>query len=168
MAKLTDQVGVASHTLDGLSQAAGKFGTAITDAFAKGAVQGKSFDQVLQSVGLKLLNLAAKSAVADLGSVFSASGQSMFGDVTPFANGGIVAAPSYFPTSGGTALAGEAGPEAIMPLARGPDGKLGLRGQGGSTVHVTIQAQDAESFKRSEAQVAAALARAVQRGRRAM
>ena len=55
-----------------------------------------------------------------------------------------------------------------MPLSRGADGKLGLAGQGGSNVHVTINAQDAESFKRSEAQVAAALARAVQRGRRAM
>ena len=168
MAKMTDQFGAVSNTLDGLNQAAGKFGTAITDAFSKGAMQGKSFDQVLQSVGLKLLNLAAQSAVTDVGSVFSASGQSLLGDVTPFANGGIVAAPSYFPTSGGTALAGEAGPEAIMPLARGPDGKLGLRGQGGSTVHVTINAQDADSFKRSEAQVAAALARAVQRGRRSM
>ena len=55
-----------------------------------------------------------------------------------------------------------------MPLTRGADGKLGLAGQGNSTVHVTINTQDAESFKRSEAQVAAALARAVQRGRRAM
>ena len=56
-----------------------------------------------------------------------------------------------------------------MPLARGPDGKLGVRsGSGGATsVTVNISTPDAESFRRSEAQVSAALARAVGRGRRA-
>ncbi len=39
---------------------------------------------------------------------------------------GVVAAPTYFPMAGGAGLMGEAGPEAIMPLARGPDGKLGV------------------------------------------
>ncbi len=32
---------------------------------------------------------------------------------------------------GGVGLAGEAGPEAIMRLARGPDGRLGVSGNGG-------------------------------------
>jgi phage-related minor tail protein len=70
----------------------------------------------------------------------------------------------------GLGLMGEAGPEAVMPLARGPDGRLGVRtGQGGTapTINVTIQAADLDSFKRSEAQVSASLARAVARGRRA-
>ena len=151
-----------------MNQAASSFGTAISEAFSKGVVQGKSFDDVLQSVGAKLLDLAAKAAVPNLGANLSSGTQNLFGGITPFADGGVIAAPSYFPTSGGTALAGEAGPEAIMPLMRGADGKLGLAGQGASTIHVTINAQDVESFKRSEAQVAAALARAVQRGRRAM
>jgi phage-related minor tail protein len=168
MTRSTSTLGTASSSLDSLNQAAGSFGTAISDAFAKGAAQGKSFDQVVQSVGAKLLDLAAKSAVPDLGAMFSGASQNVFSSVMPFADGGVIAAPSYFPTGGGNALVGEAGPEAIMPLSRGADGKLGLAGQGGSTVHVTINAQDAESFKRSEAQVAAALARAVQRGRRAM
>ncbi len=63
---------------------------------------------------------------------------------------------------------GEAGAEAIMPLARGSDGKLGVRGGGGTTVNVSINATDAASFMRSEAQVSAALARAVARGKRAL
>jgi phage-related minor tail protein len=65
---------------------------------------------------------------------------------------------------------GEAGAEAIMPLARGPDGRLGVSAGGGAPTLVTVNiaTPDAESFKRSEAQVSAALARAVARGRRAL
>ena len=45
--------------------------------------------------------------------------------MTPFANGGIVNSPTLFPLRGGAGLMGEAGAEAIMPLARGGDGKAG-------------------------------------------
>jgi phage-related minor tail protein len=59
-----------------------------------------------------------------------------------------------------------------MPLARGPDGRLGVRaaGAGAGPVQVTVNiaTPDAESFRRSEAQVAAALARAVARGQRGL
>jgi len=49
------------------------------------------------------------------------------GNVIPFASGGVVGSPTNFAMSGGrTGLMGEAGPEAIMPLKRGPDGKLGV------------------------------------------
>ena len=59
------------------------------------------------------------------------------GRVTPFANGGVVASPTYFPMAGGnTGLMGEAGPEAIMPLKRGKDGKLGVQAEGGGTTIV--------------------------------
>jgi phage-related minor tail protein len=48
------------------------------------------------------------------------------------------------------ALFGEAGPEAIMPLKRGPDGSLGVRtsghsGGGNVTQHITIDARGADS-----------------------
>lgn len=50
--------------------------------------------------------------------------------IQPFANGGIVTKPTFFKyAKGGTmqnGLMGEAGPEAIMPLKRGADGKLGV------------------------------------------
>jgi exonuclease VII small subunit len=54
--------------------------------------------------------------------------------MTPFANGGIVNGPTIFPMANGAGLMGEAGPEAIMPLKRGADGKLGVSGGGGNTV----------------------------------
>jgi len=86
-----------------------------------------------------------------------------------FAKGGVVASPTYFPLSGGLGLMGEAGAEAIMPLARGPDGRLGVSGGGAPvTVNIAIQTPDAQSFRKSEAHVAATLARAVGRGRRGL
>ncbi|CAN0583332.1 unnamed protein product, partial [Ectocarpus sp. 12 AP-2014] len=63
----------------------------------------------------------------------------------------------------GMGMMGEAGPEAIMPLSRGPDGKLGVRGGGGDTVNVVmnIQTPDAQSFQRSQGQIAARMSRAL-------
>lgn len=95
------------------------------------------------------------------------------GRVRPFAAGGVVAAPTYFPLAGaqGTGLMGEAGPEAILPLRRGSDGRLGVAAAGAErpvAVTVNIATPDIEGFRRSEAQVAARLARAVARGRRAL
>ncbi|MCV6587116.1 MAG: phage tail tape measure protein [Marinibacterium sp.] len=92
------------------------------------------------------------------------------GRVTPFASGGVVTGPVSFPMRGGRGLMGEAGPEAIMPLARGPDGKLGVRaaagGGGGATVVMNISTPDAQSFQRSQGQIAAQLSRALSRGNR--
>jgi lambda family phage tail tape measure protein len=45
-----------------------------------------------------------------------------------FARGGAMA----------TGVMGEAGPEAIMPLKRGADGRLGVSGGGGGPVNVTV------------------------------
>lgn len=50
------------------------------------------------------------------------------GNIVPFATGGIVHSPTLFPMAKGTGLMGEAGPEAIIPLKRGRDGKLGVSG----------------------------------------
>ncbi|MBN9018454.1 MAG: phage tail tape measure protein [Rhizobiales bacterium] len=54
------------------------------------------------------------------------------GRVTPFARGGIVSSPTLFPMANGAGLMGEAGPEAVMPLARASNGKLGVRAGSGS------------------------------------
>ncbi|MEM1375870.1 MAG: hypothetical protein AAGG69_00630 [Pseudomonadota bacterium] len=49
------------------------------------------------------------------------------GAVVPFAQGGVVSSPTMFPMAGSlTGLMGEAGPEAIMPLSRTADGRLGV------------------------------------------
>ena len=90
------------------------------------------------------------------------------GNVMPFADGGVVKSPLLFPLGGGLGLAGEAGPEAILPLARDAEGRLGVRGGAAPSVHVTVNiaTPDIEGFRRSQSQVAAALARAIARGQR--
>jgi phage-related minor tail protein len=57
-----------------------------------------------------------------------AKGGAFEGGVQKFAYGGVVSSPTNFGMAGGRlGLMGEAGPEAILPLHRGPDGKLGVR-----------------------------------------
>lgn len=63
-------------------------------------------------------------------------------EVTAFARGGVVAGPTVFPFANGIGLMGEAGPEAIMPLARGPGGRLGV------TLSEGMKPQAAESSTR--------------------
>jgi len=129
------------------------------DAALKPVTSGLSdaFTGVLGGLGS---SLASGFAFAD-GAAFSS------GRVRAFARGGVVTGPTSFPMRGGTGLMGEAGPEAIMPLTRGPDGKLGVAARGGSSapqITVNIAAQDVKSFQRSRGQIAAQLARAVRQG----
>lgn len=89
--------------------------------------------------------------------------------VMPFAHGGIVTQPTTFPMRGATGLMGEAGPEAIMPLARGPDGRLGVSSGGAQrpvTVVMNISTPDVQGFQRSQSQIAAQALRALARGQR--
>ena len=97
------------------------------------------------------------------GGVFSQS------RVMPFAQGGIVSQPTTFPMRGATGLMGEAGPEAIMPLSRGPDGRLGISSGGQQrpvTVVMNISTPDVQGFHRSQSQIAAQALRALSRGQR--
>lgn len=78
------------------------------------------------------------------GNVFSG------GRVVPFARGGIVNRPTLFPMARGAGLMGEAGPEAIMPLKRGADGKLGVAGGGSANVVVNNYSGEPASAKRQQ------------------
>lgn len=173
-----------ARQLETLDRLAERFGRSISAALASGASGGRELSGVLDRVGTSLtstLGRLGSSGLGDvLGTALRTAGQSLseavslgsFGGVQPFAAGGVVSAPTFFPLGRGLGLAGEAGPEAILPLARGADGRLGIRSQGShgapAPVTVNISTPDADSFRRSEAQVSAALARAVARGRRAL
>ncbi|MBS3981097.1 MAG: phage tail tape measure protein [Rhodobacteraceae bacterium] len=102
------------------------------------------------------------------GMPFANGGAFSQGRVMPFAKGGVVSSPTGFPMRGGMGLMGEAGPEAIMPLTRGPDGRLGVQAGGGRAVNVVmnITTPDIQGFQRSQSQVAAQVSRALARGQR--
>lgn len=120
----------------------------------------KGADSLRQALSNVLSNLAAMLANAAFTQLFKSAGGGFLGSLgsfarwlipsangnvfqggglVPFANGGVVSSPVMFPMTGGrTGLMGEAGPEAIMPLKRGSDGKLGVAAQS-SRVEVVVQ-----------------------------
>jgi lambda family phage tail tape measure protein len=63
-------------------------------------------------------------------------------NIVPYAMGGVVSKPTLFKFAQGgamrTGLMGEAGPEAIMPLSRGANGKLGVASTGGGSTSVVV------------------------------
>jgi phage-related minor tail protein len=184
-----------SRTLKRLGGAAAETGTEV-EGLSRGMTRGlrSAFDGVvmdgdrvsdaLKGVGRSLLDTVYASAVKPLsqglggalsqgvssllGGAFADGGAFVQGRVTPFAKGGVVSRPTTFPMRGGTGLMGEAGPEAIMPLTRGADGRLGVRAEAGGAPSVTINVTtpDVAGFRRSRSQVAAEMSRALGRGSR--
>jgi phage-related minor tail protein len=183
--------GLALRTRD-LELRAGGFARAMTQAFRSAAVDGKRFDDVLRSLALRLSDLSLKAALKPLERSIGSGLEGLFrgligspgkldgngeiflkglGDIKPFADGGVIATPGYFPLGRGTGLAGEAGPEAILPLARTSDGRLGVAAESASratNVTIHIATPDAASFRRSETYVSGLIARAVARGQRGL
>ncbi len=119
-------------------------------------------DDVLEIWGDMLVRMAAEALAADLGrslfgtggkgglvdgasawfsSLFAANGHAFdAAGVIPFARGGVFNEPTGFGFGRGQlGVLGEAGPEAVMPLRRGADGRLGVvaAGGGGVNIHAT-------------------------------
>lgn len=148
-------------------------GVKLSDAL-KGVAQ--TMVDTVYSVAMKPVQNALGGMVANgmnslLGGIMPFANGASFsqGRVMPFAKGGVVAQPTNFAMRGGTGLMGEAGPEAIMPLARGADGRLGVQSSGGGqavTVVMNISTPDVAGFQRSQSQIAAQATRALGRGQR--
>lgn len=192
--RTTDRVRTSTTAL-GIS--ATSFARAMSRAFADATTGGKKFDDVLRQLALRLSDMTVAQAFQPvarnlagglgdlLGGVFGEESGARgrrgrapdaislmdgFVGPTPFAAGGVISTPAYFPLGpSGLGLAGEAGPEAILPLARGRDGRLGVATSGaGAAANVTVHiaTPDADSFRRSEAYITGQIARAVARGQR--
>lgn len=162
-----------------------QFSRSMISAFEGIAVQGRSLGDVVRGLGLSLSRMVLSAAFKPLdqamgrllGNIFSGGmglgfakgGVLHRGTPIPFAKGGVIASPVAFPLTGGrTGLAGERGPEAIMPLARTADGRLGIAATspGNQSITINIATPDVESFARSETQIAALIARALGRAER--
>ncbi|MGE0627341.1 MAG: phage tail tape measure protein [Hyphomicrobiaceae bacterium] len=186
---VTADVSELQLQLDAAGGYARQFSRAVTSAFTGVAVQGKSLGDVFKSLALSMSKIALQAAFRPLeqsigglfssllagglgGSVTPFAKGGVLGSATPlpFASGGVIASPIAFPLRGGAiGLAGERGAEAIMPLARDPDGRLGVKAQGGGgpvAITFNITTPDADSFRRTETQISAMLARAVGQGQR--
>lgn len=163
-------------------------GRGLRSAFDGLVFDGDKLSDALKGVAGAMMDtaysLALKPVQGALGGLLSGGIESMVsaampfadggafaqGRVMPFAAGGVVTAPTTFPMRGGTGLMGEAGPEAIMPLTRGADGRLGVAASGGSgggvNVTINVTTPDVEGFRRSQGQIAAEMGRALARGQR--
>lgn len=181
--KVTADTSDLQTALNSTTRIGRQFSTSLVSAFDDIAIKGKNVGDVFKSLALNISNIALKTALqpltTGLASVFQnvISGATPFarggviqhGTPVPFASGGVIASPISFPLAGGaTGLAGEKGPEAIMPLTRGSDGRLGVAMAGGTSQNVTINitTPDAQSFNRSQSQIAAMIARAAAAGQR--
>src|SRR3954453_7044807 len=127
MADDTDILSTSS-TLDGLSlktkeltAGAQGFARAMTQAFSASIVGGKQLDDVLKSLALRISDLALKLAFKPLekslasgistllsgltgsagAGASSTSVEAAAGAIKPFAAGGVIGTPSYFPLVGG-------------------------------------------------------------------
>lgn len=132
---LTDASGGLSH-----------FGSLLSNFMGAGGGSGSGWFQGLASIfggaggaishmmGISPGATGAILAGGALGpaGLYATGGVFNHGNVVPFARGDVLTSPGYFPMSGGrTGLMGEAGPEAIMPLRRMSDGRLGVASHGG-------------------------------------
>ena len=108
-----------------------KSGESAWDSFANAAVNA------LNRIQDKLWEDSLNKIFNNIDFSFGSSGSNPYGnniDFVPFANGGaftngIYSSPTMFEFANGNSFGvmGERGPEAVMPLQRGPDGALGVR-----------------------------------------
>jgi hypothetical protein len=131
---------------DRLDLSARAAGRSMQAAFASASAEGVKLEDVLRSVGQRLGDMALQ-----------AGGQA----ASSLLGGGLASALTGLASSAPSAAAADAGPSAVSPAAGGAAGRS-------VSVVMNVSTPDAESFRRSEAQVSAALARAVARGNRAM
>lgn len=169
-AEALSRIGDAQSALE---RSGRSLGSTLSSALSQATLRGRDLGDALRSAVLSIGGRALSASLRPIGNALGTALTNGIGDLIgralPFAQGGVVDSPSLFPLGAGrVGLMGERGAEAILPLARGPDGRLGVQAGGGGAVQVTvnISTPDVEGFRRSESQVAALVGRAVARGSR--
>lgn len=159
-----------------------KFNVDVGQAFKGVFEQTRSVKDGFKALGHQIASQAFKKSLAPIDSFLNGKkdqNKGLINSIFGFAKGGsigsgissgVIKSPIAFPLGGNSlGIAGESGPEAILPLARGANGELGVHSSGAGNqtiVNVNITATDIESFRRSEAEVATSLQRIVSRSSR--
>jgi len=157
--ELEDSLKDKEDLVEQLTEAFEGFGRRTAKALADVAVglddANASAKDLLQTLASEVLEqLIYKTITGPLSSGFSDALGELFGGTNwfglakggvlsqgrlhAFAEGGVVTRPTLFPMANGVGLMGEAGEEAVMPLSRGPDGRLGVDARGGTGVVINI------------------------------
>lgn len=153
----SDATGVVSELsgqMSTLENVTARFGQTLSKSLVQGIAQGKSFEGILQGMGDKLIRMSLNAAFQPLESVVNGLFGALSGTAGNLVSGALggVASGGLTGVFGGAAMAAPGGAKPAAPM----------------TINMAISTPDAESFRRSEAQVSAALARAVVRGQRSL
>ena len=139
----------------------------ISDVILKARSLGDVLSNVLKMAANLFIQFGVKtmfSAIPGFDKIIegSANGNVFYkSKIVPFARGGIVNQPTLFPMANGAGLMGEAGPEAIMPLRRGPSGRLGVEAAGGAGGNVVVNVDASGSAVQGDSNQAAQLGKAI-------
>ena len=168
MGTLREQMAdMVSNTFDTLGNTLGDF---VATGKANFRDMTVSILQDLSKIFIRMATMRLVSSFAG-GSGMFANGGAFDNGLQFFASGGVftnqvVSRPTMFAHGGGFGVMGEAGPEAIMPLTRAPNGKLGVAAQGGSGVQNNVnisvsisQTGNAESDSKADSEQGRRIAR---------
>jgi phage-related minor tail protein len=166
LSAMTEDGQALETVLRDLEARASRFGATMTSALASAVAGGRGLDQVLTTLASRLVEISLSAGLkplqdtlpAGIGSVFSSlAGSAAGGQSAPFSGAGGLAAPAF--------LADRMNGSGAEGGALGSGGRAGSAAPGPNIVF-NVTAADTESFRRSEGQIAAMLARTVGRGRR--
>ena len=155
---------VTEEISDATQEIFNKLEDALTDFIMTGELKFKNFAKMIieemtrvfvRTQIMKPFTNWIETAFNAKGNVYAQNG------IQKFARGGIIDQPTVFPFSKGIGLMGEAGPESIMPLKRGRDGKLGVIAHGGGDTSVVVNVDASGSEVQGDDANAAALGRAI-------
>ncbi|OAM20705.1 hypothetical protein A7P84_01840 [Eikenella corrodens] len=160
--QMADMVGNTFDTL----------GNTLGDFVATGKANFRDMTvSILQDLSKIFIRMATMRLVSSFAGGAFADGGAFNNGLQFFASGGVftnqvVSRPTMFAHGGGFGVMGEAGPEAIMPLTRAPNGKLGVAAQGGSGVQNNVnisvsisQTGNAESDSKADSEQGRRIAR---------